>query len=96
MCDACAAKERPDPAHDEQWSKVRREVADRWYCEGDTPACERGRHRGTDAHHVILRSRGGVDEAWNLRWLCRAGHTWVHANPEAATARGLMASLPVE
>lgn len=87
---------RPDPRIDEQWRKVQREVADRWWCEGATPACPVGRHRGAHAHHVILRSRGGPDEAWNLKWLCAAAHDWVHANPAAATERGLMASLPVE
>lgn len=81
---------RPDPAVDEQWRKIYEEVRDRWWCEGATPACESGRHRGAHAHHVILRSQGGPDEAWNLKWLCHPAHTWVHANPAEAAELGLI------
>lgn len=48
--------------------------------------------RGEHVHHVILRSRGGPDEPWNLVHLCHACHGWVHANPQKATALGLMQS----
>ncbi len=33
---------------------------------------------GVDAHHVVFRSRGGDDEASNLRWLCRSCHDDIH------------------
>lgn len=48
--------------------------------------------QATDAHHVILRSRGGGHEPSNLKHLCRPCHRWAHDNPAAASALGLMAS----
>ena len=33
---------------------------------------------GTDAHHVVFRSRGGDDDALNLRWICRSCHRDIH------------------
>lgn len=83
---------RKNPATDSNWRKVRAEVAARVWCEGATPACPDGRHRGAHAHHVVLRARGGSDEAWNLRWLCMAAHEYVHQHPAWATEHGLMAS----
>lgn len=35
-------------------------------------------------HHLWRRSQGGPDEEWNLKLLCLAHHSWVHANVAAA------------
>lgn len=78
---------------DREFATARREreqLAGGW-CEADTPACRPGAHRGAHAHHVKLRSQGGGHEVENLRWVCWDGHEWVHANPEAARAMGLIA-----
>ena len=32
-----------------------------------------------DTHHILYRSQGGPDEAWNLISLCRTCHDLVHA-----------------
>lgn len=32
----------------------------------------------THLHHITYRSRGGVDEDWNLISLCARHHEWVH------------------
>lgn len=49
---------------------------------------------GTQAHHVRRRSQGGTDTADNLLWVCGSGstgcHGWIHANPQTATALGLL------
>lgn len=50
------------------------------------------RHRGLDAHHVVLRSRGGTDDVANGLFICRNAHMFAHSRPEYATALGLMAS----
>lgn len=54
------------------------------------------------AHHRMLRSRGGRDTLANLVALCLTCHEWVHAHPRHATLHGLMvaswedpAALPV-
>lgn len=62
---------------------ARRRLAGDW-CEGATPACRPGAHRGHHAHHVQLRSQGGGHTVENLRWLCWDAHDWVHQNPDAA------------
>lgn len=51
--------------------------------------CLRCGHRATDKHHRLLRSRGGLDDAFNLVPLCHQDHMWVHGNPNAAEAEGL-------
>lgn len=68
----------------------RRRLARDW-CEGDTPACRPGAHRGHHAHHVRTRARGGGHDVENLRWLCFDAHEWTHRNPAEATALGLLA-----
>lgn len=70
--------------------ELRRRQARDW-CEGDTPACRPGAHRGHHAHHVRTRARGGGHDVENLRWLCWDAHDWVHAHPAEATERGLLA-----
>lgn len=53
--------------------------------------CERCQQaRATDAHHIVLRSRGGDHSLDNLGHLCHACHMLLHANPELAEAEGLM------
>ena len=74
----------------EQTRRAREQQAAGW-CEGDTPACRRGAHRGAHAHHVKLRSQGGGHEVENLRWLCWDAHDWVHRNPAEARTLGLLA-----
>lgn len=48
-----------------------------------------------DKDEVAGRGRGGdpLDPA-NCRLTCRAHHDWKHANPAAATERGLTTSAP--
>jgi hypothetical protein len=41
-------------------------------------------------HHRKLRSQGGGDEPSNLLRVCLECHTWIHANPSDAYARGLL------
>lgn len=74
------------------WKVVRDLVIERSHglCEGDTPGCQNGPHRGEHLHHVILRSHGGPDEAWNLLHLCAAAHRWVHDHPAESYELGLM------
>jgi hypothetical protein len=77
---------------------IRQEVLDRanGRCEARIPGvCT---IRATDCHHVILRSQGGPDEAWNLVALCgpldgREGcHRWLHAHPAEARRLGFIRS----
>lgn len=35
-----------------------------------------------EIHHIIFRSQGGPDEAWNLITLCKVHHQEVHRNPD--------------
>ena len=51
------------------------------YCEGEY-----------DPHHRKLRSRGGLDEASNLLYICHKCHRKIHENPEWASERGYMVS----
>ena len=86
-------RRRPNPAKVASWRKVHAEVSDRVWCEANIDnVCPPGRHYGEHAHHVVLRARGGCDEAWNLRWVCHVAHGHIHANPAWATDHGLMAS----
>ena len=88
-----AQKARPS-SKDAAWRQCQVFVKDRSQgrCEGRLEGVCTG--RGEHVHHVILRSRGGPDEPWNCVHLCRACHDWAHANPTAATERGLMKSMP--
>lgn len=61
-------------------------------CEADTPDCPPGPHRADHHHHVVLRSRGGLDHRNNLLHVCFSAHDWIHAHPAEATERGLMRS----
>jgi len=46
-----------------------------------------------DVHEILPRSAGGsIVEATNLLRVCRACHRWIHTNPKAARAMGLLAS----
>lgn len=57
-------------------SRTYQYVADRdkgcQYC-GDTPL---------EIHHIIFRSQGGPDEAWNLIGLCKLHHQAAHMRPK--------------
>ena len=44
--------------------------------------------RGSHAHHLRPRGRGGTDEIENTEWTCSWCHSQVHANPEEARKRG--------
>lgn len=83
-----AQRSRPNPTVDANWRKVRAEVAARTWCEAPTAACPPGRHRGAHAHHVVLRSQGGPDEAHNLLWVCHLAHDWIHAHPKLSYEQG--------
>jgi hypothetical protein len=41
-------------------------------------------------HHRVRRSQCGTNDPANLITLCDACHRWVHANPYAARALGLL------
>jgi len=84
-----SAKAKARDAELDQARAERRRLAHDW-CEGDTPACLPGAHRGHHAHHVKLRSRGGGHEVANLRWLCWDAHQWVHSEIREAEALGLI------
>lgn len=57
-------------------------------CEGRIMlVCSMG---AAQVHHVIPRGRGGTHDLINLVALCEPCHSWVHANPVAATQRGLL------
>jgi hypothetical protein len=43
-----------------------------------------------ECHHRKLRSRGGLDDAWNCIWLCGRCHRWAHDNPTEATSLGYL------
>lgn len=85
---------RRNPRWDADWRRARTDVKARsvGYCEARvTGVCTT---RGEHIHHIILRSRGGPDEPWNLMHLCNACHTWAHANPKQATRLGIIGSKP--
>jgi hypothetical protein len=90
--DRWARRWRPDKAKNRAYSEVCDEVRrrSRGICEAQIPGvCTRyARH----VHHVILRSRGGPDEAWNLLDLCVACHDHVHHFPGWAQQAGFIQS----
>lgn len=43
-----------------------------------------------EVHHLWRRSQGGPDADWNLKTLCAAHHTWVHANIKEALKLDLL------
>lgn len=61
-------------------------------CERARGCCERcgtpAPLRVGECHHRLLRSRGGVDDAWTCVWLCASCHEWAHREVATATARG--------
>lgn len=59
------------------------------YCELNTPACPPQPHRGTVAHHRLMRSQGGnVHDPELMAWGCDRGHRWVHDHPAASYEAG--------
>jgi 5-methylcytosine-specific restriction endonuclease McrA len=56
-------------------------------CEIAGPTCTM---YGSEAHHVLPRSKGGLDEFDNLRWTCSSCHARIHAHPEWAKDRYLL------
>lgn len=77
-------------AQDRALDRARFEVVARseGRCEANVEAVCTG--RGEHAHHVRRRSQGGPDTADNLLWLCASCHRFVHDNPAAAAAMGLL------
>lgn len=63
-------------------------------CQGRIPVHCTG--TGQHAHHVKRRSQGGSDDVTNLRWLCRACHSWAHHNVAEAKVLGLLHTNTVE
>jgi 5-methylcytosine-specific restriction endonuclease McrA len=57
-------------------------------CEIAGPTCTRW---GTEAHHVLPRSKGGPDEFGNLLWACASCHQHLHGHPAWARERGVLA-----
>lgn len=73
-----------------QYRKARKDALSRAgeVCEARIPGtCE---YRAQITHHVILRSQGGPDEAWNLLATCDPCHRWAHDHPQEARRRGLI------
>ena len=79
-----------------RYNKARAEVIER--SGGRCEAAVEGvcKVQGTNAHHKRMSGQGGTDDPSNLLWVCGSGttgcHGWIHANPEAATALGLLVS----
>lgn len=46
--------------------------------------------RGTERHHIKLRSRGGSDRPANLMAVCLSCHRHIHANPYESHKLGFM------
>lgn len=67
--------------------KVRTDVAARAKerCELRTPVCE---IRGTECHHLLPRSQGGLDDMGNCVWVCRKCHSFAHSEPTLAYEMG--------
>lgn len=56
----------------------------------ERPVCERcGEARSVDIHEIVRRSQANVllDESV-MKAVCRACHTWIGENPNAAEAEG--------
>lgn len=86
-------KKRPTRKTSAGWRKVSKEVESRsrGLCEGNVEGvCPAGKHRGDHCHHIILRSQGGPDEAWNLMHLCHVAHRWAHDHPTDAAELGII------
>lgn len=62
----------------------------RGLCEGDTPACPHGAHRGEEVHHKA--GRRGVDphHPSKLLHLCSLGHRYAHSNVAESYRLGLL------
>jgi hypothetical protein len=45
-------------------------------------------HPGTEWHHRVRRSQGGLWSASNGLWLCATVHAWITLNPHSARAKG--------
>ena len=59
------------------------------YCEAAVE-CD-GKRRAAHGHEMRRRSQGGRDDCvHNVRLVCVECHTWIHANPAHARARGLL------
>lgn len=69
------------------WWKIRRDVESRagGRCEVRADGCT---IRGEHAHHRLMRSQGGPDDAGNLLWVCPSCHHYVHAHPTESYERG--------
>lgn len=46
---------------------------------------------GVHAHHVKRASQGGSDDPSNRVWCCHPCHALIHAEPQSARDRGLLA-----
>lgn len=58
----------------------------------DEGRCCRCGSVATDIHHRMRRREGGHG-LWNLVSLCRADHSWAHANPGLARDDGYIISV---
>jgi hypothetical protein len=73
-------------------------LRDRGWCEaagltydGEAVCSVRWPHAGSDPHHVWPEDRDrGVHDPARGKFLCRAAHDWVHANPRRAKTLGLL------
>ena len=50
--------------------------------------------RATEAHHVLRRRHGGIDDRENLLAACANGHATIHSNPAAAYEAGHLTPPP--
>ena len=77
---------------------VRVELARRELCEAGVIIYQGGHQSGcvglaVDLHEPLTRARGGsLLDADNTVAVCRSCHTWIHDNPAAAKAVGLLRS----
>lgn len=58
------------------------------FCEANTPGCPPGRHQATHVHHKRGRNAAADHAPARLLHVCREGHEWIHAHPEASYLKG--------
>lgn len=77
----------------DRYAKARRAVYVRSQGLCEAVCCEQCDGQGGQAHHIRRRSQGGADDASNLLWVCGPCHSEIHAKPEWARERGLLARM---
>ncbi len=85
-------RRRPNPELDRAFRNAVIDVKARSHGRCEANCADECTGRGEHRHHVILRSQGGPDEAWNLLNVCHRCHDWIHHNVAEARKRGFIRS----